>query len=103
MISNSRATEAARLLGVDPFNTTPEEVRAAFWNAAKAAHPDKGGAPEAFAQVTKAKDDLLAWLEKRYFIGNVCEACGGTGTISKMRGWKVLYTVCKVCNGSGYT
>ena len=102
MISDSRATAAAQLLGVDPLNTTPEEVRAAFWDAAKAAHPDKGGAPDAFTQVTRAKDDLLKWLEQRYSKSDACETCGGTGTITKMRGWKVLQTVCKTCHGSGY-
>lgn len=102
MISESRATAAARLLGVDHLNTSPAEVRAAFWNAAKLAHPDKGGAPDAFSEVTKAKDDLLAWLEQRTVPSGACPECGGTGSISKMRGWKVLQIVCKNCYGSGY-
>lgn len=103
MIDEATAEAAARLLGVNHLNTNPAEVRAAFWSAAKSAHPDKGGAPDAFSRITKAKDDLLAWLQQRTTISQACSECGGTGTISKMRGWKVLNAVCRKCHGSGYT
>lgn len=42
-----------------------EEIRAAYRQAAKSAHPDRGGSSEAFLRVSRAAEFLLAELETR--------------------------------------
>ena len=53
------------ILGVrrDPVRKiAPEDLRAAFRQRAKEAHPDKGGDADSFQRLKKAFDDALAEL-----------------------------------------
>ena len=50
------------VLGVGP-GAGADEIRSAYRNAAKRAHPDMGGSSEAFQRVRTAADVLLAELE----------------------------------------
>jgi len=55
--------KAAALLGLPPGQEhyEREEVQAAFRKTAKGAHPDRGGDPEVFDAVVKARDALCQW------------------------------------------
>jgi DnaJ-domain-containing protein 1 len=51
---------ACAVLGLDPEVEHDEQaVRAAYRRAARTAHPDAGGSPDAFARVARARDVLL--------------------------------------------
>lgn len=64
--------DALRLLGLqDPVE--PSEVVAAYRRLARQHHPDRGGDPDAFHALTRARDLLLAGTRSH---GN-----GGTGTL----------------------
>ena len=52
-VARDADTDDFRLLGISP-GATPAEVKKAFYRLAKAAHPDRGGDPEAFHQLRLA-------------------------------------------------
>lgn len=88
----------------------PEDVvRDAYRQAAKAAHPDKGGTAEAFAAVDRAKHVLLAWLGRPQPVSQdhkkkPCDYCGGNGhvyTAGRAPGSAGLRRTCPKCRGSG--
>lgn len=56
-------TDLYKALGVAK-DATKADIRKAYRKAAKTAHPDKGGSPEAFALIAQAKD-ILTDDEKR--------------------------------------
>lgn len=51
--------EARRLLGLAP-GASPAEVERAFRRRAKAAHPDRGGDPDAFRELLAARAALIS-------------------------------------------
>lgn len=72
-------------------------------------HPDKGGSPEEFVALDRAKHMLLAYLAKQGQSegakphGGVtpCQKCNGTGRIALQRGFKQMQVQCPGCKGNG--
>lgn len=73
MIKPLRVTNAFETLGITPtLVISDEELRTAFREAGKSAHPDAGGGDESFARLCQAMDVLSSpsrrlrhWLELR--------------------------------------
>jgi len=85
-----------------------DKVNALFRAAAKYAHPDAGGSPEAFAAVDRAKHILLHWLKRkgtgiRPAHGGVskCPRCDGLGRVILYKGVSQLRVQCPTCQGNG--
>jgi DnaJ-class molecular chaperone len=89
-------------------DASPEEIRGAYINAAKQAHPDHGGSPDSMALVNEAyrtlKDPKLRRLHDDYIKTQFprCPACDGTGERWKMRRFKPYRDGhCSACKGTG--
>lgn len=84
-------------------------VTGMYRGAAMATHPDKGGDPENFARVDRAKHVLIAWLERPQPVSQdhkkkPCDYCGGNGhvyTAGRAPGSQGLRRTCPKCRGSG--
>ena len=59
-------TKYYELLGV-PKTINPKDVRKAFRDIAKKAHPDKGGDPAKFAEISQAADVLSDPVKKKVY------------------------------------
>ena len=110
IITRAKAEEAAAIFGFDISSGLLDEqqVIAAYRTEARAAHPDGGGSPEAFARVDWAKHVLIEWLKKRD--GAVaaprqakrCASCDGKGFVQKHLGFKRGARIqCVSCAGTG--
>lgn len=107
MIATRKEVDAAlAVLDVaEPF--TSEDVKLAYRAKVQTAHPDKGGSPEAFALVDRAKHVLLRWLEQgagqktATGAGRECTRCQGRGYVESHRGFRALKMQCPQCRGSG--
>ena len=94
------STEAFELLGV-PLGATPQEVKQAWWDKAKSAHPDTADRPN-IVLLTR----LQAAFRVAHRAASVCPECRGTGKVSaartKSRGfYGDLTRACPTCAGSG--
>ena len=94
-------------LGVYRESTT-EEITEAYRRLAWRHHPDQGGEPGAFAELTHARATLTdARLKEQYdkmlkreF--SACRCCKGRGCHSRQKGFtQRINTVCGECRGSG--
>jgi hypothetical protein len=54
----SKSVSCYDILGIEK-NATEAEIKAAFFAKAKEAHPDKGGTPDQFDRLNKAKEEAL--------------------------------------------
>ena len=88
--------EAFALLGL-PEDAAPDAVRSAYRLAAKAAHPDAGGSPEAFGRLTEALAVALAAATAE----RVCRACSGMGSFEASKGFYRVRLRCAECAGTG--
>jgi DnaJ-class molecular chaperone len=79
-----------------PETASPTEIRRAYWELAKTAHPDAGGTPEAFNALQEANRAALALAA-----ATPCPTCKGRGVIHTQRGFSVLVTPCLPCSGIG--
>lgn len=52
-------------LNLEAGRATARQVRGAFRRLSKAAHPDSGGSPEAFRELTRCKELAEAWLARK--------------------------------------
>lgn len=92
-----------RLLGFVP-DPAPDEIEAAYRRLALEHHPDRGGDPARFAEVTAARDRLLeAAGDVRGRRGERCPACGGSGKQNEARGFYAAQVACRGCGGTGRT
>lgn len=109
IITRTMAEEAAETLALDlSLPLTAEQVGQAYRLLAKAAHPDAGGSPEAFAAVDRAKHVLLGWLARSPApvdtlsdVGEQCYKCSGKGFVVSQRGWRQMRVQCLMCRGAG--
>lgn len=89
--------------------SSPEEVKAAYYKLAQAHHPDKGGAAEAFTEVKDAyrlltdRRLLSVWLKFNLTIHKGCFYCKARGTTIRRRGIGGPSELlrCTPCHGSG--
>lgn len=116
IISDKMARGALTLLtawagygsGEELGDLTEDAVKEYYREAAKTAHPDKGGSAEQFAEVDRAKHVLLEWLKRQtptvtpdHGPRRKCHMCGGKGFVMSQRGWRQLRTSCGACRGTG--
>lgn len=88
---------------------TDKLVDRAYKVGAMVKHPDKGGSPEEFVALDRAKHVLIAYLAKQGQSegpkphGGVtqCPRCHGAGRIALQRGFKQMQTQCPTCRGNG--
>ena len=85
----------------DPFSllgltreASPTQVRLAFRDKARLAHPDGGGVSGTFHELTKARDAALIELRSM-----PCLGCGGRGTRQVVHGWSSVDLTCTECHG----
>ena len=89
---------------------TNDELRTMYRTAARRHHPDKGGDPAKFSEVTSAymevkdgpsRDSLLIRLKG---LGDPCSACGQKGYRQAKRGFQPIgpKTACTTCGGCGF-
>lgn len=69
-------------------------IRAAFYKAVRAAHPDTGGDGSSIAKLKEARDLLMRTAEPDDYFS--CKLCGGRGRVGIGFG-----TPCPVCRGTG--
>lgn len=93
--------------------TAPQDtVRARYLEAAKAAHPDKGGTPEGMAAITEAwaalgtpaaRADTDARLRLLgLWPAALCPRCSGKGVALKGKGFTGgVWVPCQQCKGEG--
>ncbi len=80
-----------KTLGV-PHTATTEEIIAAFRPLAREHHPDKGGDPQTFAQISEAYTSLRDTQRRKVYnsildlYGN-CPACLGSTLVKKQVGF----------------
>ena len=79
-----------------PETASPSEVRAAYWELAKKAHPDAGGSAEAFNALQAAHRAAMDLA-----VATPCPTCRGRAVIHTQRGFNVLVSPCLPCNGTG--
>lgn len=83
-------------LGLAP-TATPDEVKAAWRDAASRTHPDRGGDAVEFSRLRKAYQEALAAAEAP----KPCGQCGGKGKVQRINGWAAVELPCGHCGGSG--
>ena len=103
-------------LGLD--DTADEAiVRARYKELAMSAHPDRGGSPEQFTQLTEWRDKALQEVQLGSSIadarrrlsalreaarGTQCPRCDGTGkSMTRQVGFRSFSTICRMCHGKG--
>ncbi len=97
---NAKAARA--LLGVSA-TATPDDIKAAFRTAVRAAHPDNGGTGADMDALTRAKELLLTTMTESpgqnsaANAESACKLCNGVGTVST--GFGSL--PCQACRGTG--
>ena len=112
IVSQKQAEEARKILDMpsaEGLLYSEEYVKECYREAAKRAHPDKGGTAEAFAAVDRAKHVLLAWLARPQPAAadhkkRACDYCHGEGFLympSRQPGSVGLRRTCPKCRGSG--
>ena len=57
--------QAFSALNLDAGTATMRQLRGAFRRLSKATHPDSGGSPEAFRELTRCKELAEAWLVRK--------------------------------------
>lgn len=93
-----------------PMPESADVVNFSYRKAAKNAHPDAGGSPEAFAAVDRAKHVLLHWLarkedqaERPHGGVSKCPRCLGKGYLeAQARAFAApMRKQCPTCQGNG--
>lgn len=87
---------ACQVLGLQ-WRPTPEMAKAAWRDGVRRTHPDHGGDPQAFAQVTMAYRIIVEALTHE----EVCATCHGRKTITRASGFYHVAWPCPDCHGSG--
>ncbi len=89
---------------IDPFkplgltdSATEAQVKDAFRELSKTAHPDAGGTAEAFAELHQAYSQALELAGKP----KLCFFCDGKKKIEKKGGFFKLLVDCPSCGGTG--
>ena len=111
IINAAKASEAAKILGVELDSLTPNVLSGAYRQAAAAAHPDaacENYDAQRWASVSWAKEVLIRWLERREkeepaAHADKCRACDGLGRIPVSRATfgKPMTMLCVMCKGNG--
>jgi curved DNA-binding protein CbpA len=93
LVSGSQRTRLLSILGL-PSNATKQEVIGAYRKLALKHHPDKGGDPEKFKQISTAKVDLVG-------AGIPCIHCAkGMGILKKIKINKPIKKITKSKGGN---
>lgn len=89
---------------------TDAQIKDAYRNACRDAHPDRGGDADTFAKIAqayhsvKSLDLRLALAEDLAFLGSLCGECSGTGALRKTISFtEATFSQCAPCGGAGYT
>jgi DnaJ-class molecular chaperone len=90
-----------RLLDLPGVEVTAADVRGAYKRRALELHPDRGGDPRAFAELTAAKDRALTALERPTPGPGRCQVCRGRGKVERRRGFYAVQVTCPACHGRG--
>lgn len=111
IITAAKATEAAKVLGVELDTLNPDTLSKAYRTLSREHHPDAARdqyEPETWARISWAKEVLVRWLERlpppeTEFEKGDCRACAGTGRVpvKKVGFGKPMTLQCVMCNGSG--
>lgn len=91
-------TEAFGILGVSA-EAGADEISSAYRRLAMTHHPDRGGDPAKFHEITTARDVALEYVKTKKPEG--CSTCSGTGKVKKMRGFTIMTMSCVECGGTG--
>jgi len=85
------------------------EIKKAYQLLTRQFHPDRGGDPEKFTDVTGAYSHVRhaaarAQLRSSYaLVAPMCVACNGAGCTQRQKGFtKVTKAPCASCQGAGY-
>ena len=96
-----------QVLGL-PKEFTEDEMMDAWRNLTHRLHPDKGGDPDAFAEVSAAHEVLVDLDRRRVYeielvlTTDRCDRCSGSGRAYDQFGFARRYSgPCPVCNGCG--
>lgn len=65
ILGTREVLQAFSALHLNAGTATLRQVRSVFRRLSKAAHPDRGGSPEAFRELTRCKDLAVAWLARK--------------------------------------
>jgi DnaJ-class molecular chaperone len=91
-----------------PHWTSGENIAAEYKFLAKSMHPDLGGDPDRFMELTAAYNVLSNPIKKAEydktlrFTYDECKNCNGTGSLRKyMYALKLVIEKCSNCNGLG--
>lgn len=88
--------EAFGAFGLDPVETTLDELREAWRAKRSETHPDRGGALEDFNRYKNAYDIAHAWLTRP----QPCQTCNGSGVVTVFTGgFNPSRTDCPDCTG----
>lgn len=97
-----------KLLGVHA-QSTDAEIKAAYYSACRAAHPDKGGDADTFATLAQAyhaiknADARRKVLQYMELTGRACGDCDGSGAQRRQRGFTAVdLLACDTCGGCGH-
>jgi curved DNA-binding protein CbpA len=100
-----------KILGVPP-SAAMSEIREAYWNIAKANHPDLNPSGEDIMAAAAEAYGILSNDKKRIrydslldFTLTKCPECSGRGTTLRVTGFSKTGAhteKCKACNGEGY-
>lgn len=113
MVFAAKASEAAKVLGVELDGLTPDAVSKAYRSKAKTCHPDIHGTAKLadWARLDWANKVMDQWLKQNPApkpsteIANAgtCRACDGTGRVKLNSGGfgRSLTMICVLCAGSG--
>ncbi len=89
---------------------TDAQIKEAYRNACRDAHPDRGGSADVFAEIAEAYHaiknvDLRVDLAEKFaFVGDLCTSCSGTGAQRKTISFtEAAFSQCSPCRGAGYT
>ncbi len=88
---------AYALLGLKP-GCTLLSVRMEYIGRARQLHPDRGGDPVKFAELSEAYREVMAHVSARK---EPCGACGGSGRQRIGKGFHRTEIVCSKCDGEG--
>ncbi len=80
-----------------PQDASPQQVKDAYRELSKTAHPDAGGTAEGFQALKQAYEAALVIALRP----KPCVPCGGSGRVLVTKGFNKLKIICADCGGSG--
>lgn len=86
------------ILGI-PKDSTREQIDTAYREKVRSAHPDRGGTPEEFNRVTKAREQALEEWRLNERIRIKCKTCMDTGKVTRTHGVHTMKMTCPDCSG----